>query len=185
MLHFKCIDTITVSFYANFLCIDTSTFSKLSFLQPTGRRRIFLSEEQICNLLWHSQPIVNCVNWKLYSTYLKPTPELTCKFFLEKENVPPSSVVSRKFIFILVIYWQTLRISFFRQWKNAGSRKQSANSHARGLAKHAAVNPKIGTKIRPINARAIISNTPANTAKPEKPIPWIRKRTILTSDRSI
>ena len=52
-------------FYANFLCIDTSTFSKLSFLQPTGRRRIFLSEEQICNLLWHSQPIVNCVNWKI------------------------------------------------------------------------------------------------------------------------
>ena len=26
----------------------------LSFLQSTGRRRIFLSEEQICNLLWHS-----------------------------------------------------------------------------------------------------------------------------------
>ena len=36
--------------------------SQLFFLQPTGRRGTFLSEEQICNLLWHSQPIVNCVN---------------------------------------------------------------------------------------------------------------------------
>ena len=37
----------------------------LIVFQSTGRRGTFLSEEQICNLLWHSQPTVNCVNRKI------------------------------------------------------------------------------------------------------------------------
>ena len=42
---------------------------------------------------------------------------------------------------------------------------------ASGLAKHAAEYPNSGTNASPTSARAIISNTPANTAKPENPIP--------------
>ena len=34
----------------------------LIVFQSTGRRGTFLSEEQIYNLLWHSQPTANCVN---------------------------------------------------------------------------------------------------------------------------
>ena len=37
-------------------------FFPLYFSQSTGRRGTFLSEEQIYNLLWHSQPTANCVN---------------------------------------------------------------------------------------------------------------------------
>ena len=48
--------------------------SQLYFLQPTGRRGTFLSEEQIYNLLWHSQPTANCVN---RTTLLYPQEKLT------------------------------------------------------------------------------------------------------------
>ena len=54
---------------------------------------------------------------------------------------------------------------------NAGTRKASANIHASGLAKQAAEKPNIGTNTSPMSERAIISATPANIAKPEKPMP--------------
>ena len=54
---------------------------------------------------------------------------------------------------------------------NAGIRKLSANIHARGLAKHAALKPNTGTSASPTRDRAIISATPANMANPENPIP--------------
>ena len=53
---------------------------------------------------------------------------------------------------------------------NAGTRKASARIHASGLAKQAAEKPNIGTNTSPMSERAIISATPANIAKPEKPI---------------
>ena len=49
-----------------FMFVPQTRFAGIILLlivfQSTGRRGTFLSEEQICNLLWHSQPIVNCVN---------------------------------------------------------------------------------------------------------------------------
>ncbi len=63
---------------------------------------------------------------------------------------------------------------------NAGTRKASARIHASGLAKQAAEKPNIGTNTSPMSERAIISATPANIAKPEKPIPCMVKRTVFT-----
>lgn len=67
-----------------------------------------------------------------------------------------------------------------RQWMNAGTRKASARIHASGLAKQAAEKPNIGTNTSPMSERAIISATPANIAKPEKPMPCMVKRTVFT-----
>lgn len=63
---------------------------------------------------------------------------------------------------------------------NAGTRKASAKIHASGLAKQAAEKPNIGTNTSPMSERAIISATPANIAKPEKPMPCMVKRTVFT-----
>ena len=48
------------------------------------------------------------------------------------------------------------------------------------LAKQAAEKPNIGTNTSPMSERAIISATPANIAKPEKPIPCMVKRIVFT-----
>ena len=48
------------------------------------------------------------------------------------------------------------------------------------LAKQAAEKPNIGTNTSPMSERAIISATPANIAKPEKPMPCMVKRTVFT-----
>ena len=44
----------------------------------------------------------------------------------------------------------------------------------------AAEKPNIGTNTSPMSERAIISATPANIAKPEKPMPCMVKRTVFT-----
>ena len=60
----------------------------LIVFQSTGRRGTFLSEEQIYNLLWHSQPIVNCVNWKTLLHVPETNARANLQIFLKKENVP-------------------------------------------------------------------------------------------------
>lgn len=57
----------------------------------------------------------------------------------------------------------------------------SAKTHATGLAKHAAGKPNSGTNANPTSVLAAISQTPAKIANLLYPIPWIRKRTILTN----
>ena len=52
---------------------------------------------------------------------------------------------------------------------------------AMGLAKAEPRKPKAGTRKMAASVRAIISITPARMARNGKPMPWIRKRTILTS----
>ena len=81
------------------------SFFHLSFFQSTGRRGTFLSEEQICNCAVVPSHNANGIKVKFF----KKGPEIkigaALQIFLEKENVP-SSVASRKLIFIPVIYWQ-------------------------------------------------------------------------------
>ena len=63
----------------------------------------------------------------------------------------------------------------------AGNKNASAKIHATGLAKHAAGKPNSGTNANPTSVLAAISQTPAKIANLLYPIPWIRKRTILTN----
>ena len=62
--------------------------SQLYYLQPTGRRGTFLSEEQICNCAVVPSHNANGIKVK----YLSNLPEINIganlQIFLEKENVP-------------------------------------------------------------------------------------------------
>ena len=62
--------------------------SQLYFLQSTGRRGTFLSEEQICNCAVVPSHNANSIKVK----YLSNLPEINIganlQIFLEKENVP-------------------------------------------------------------------------------------------------
>ena len=68
---------------------------------------------------------------------------------------------------------------------NAGTRKASARIHASGLAKQAAEKPNIGTNTSPMSERAIISATPANIAKPEKPMPCMETDCVYQNERDV
>lgn len=78
---------------------------------------------------------------------------------------------------------QPTAILFFnllQQCIKAGIKNKSAAIHAAGLARHAPLKPICGIKSIATSVLASISNTPANIANTEKPIPCIQNLYTLT-----